>query len=137
MMIEVHTWQVITFFITLLLTLIGMGMGLTKTILTQFSDKLDARFNDTDHTREQQFKSLEMRLNALEPRFTELDKRVTKAKEDAAAANQKAHELELKMSNEYQRREDAVRSEVTNAARYDAINAKLDRVILSTTVIKN
>lgn len=104
-MIEVHTWQVITFFITIALTLIGMFIGAGKMLMSQFSERLLTQ------------------LSALE-------QRLVIATEMAEKAQKEQHELKIHIAENYQKREDAIRTDTANAARYDAINTKLDQVIL-------
>lgn len=109
-MIEVHTWQIITFFITIALTLAGLFIGVFKWSATQFSAKLDERFKA-------------------------LDESLTKTKGAAREAQKQVQALEKEVLMSYQRREDAIRSETSHTARYDAINAKIDNVIQQ--LIKN
>lgn len=44
-MIEVATWQVITFFIGLLISMIGTVIGIAKMVLAQYEKRQDERFN--------------------------------------------------------------------------------------------
>ena len=111
-MIEVGGWQVITFFVSLVITIIGMLIGFGKMLLSQFESKLNEKFKFS------------------EDKYTQLQKDIQSAKERAEAARSIVIELKTDLPNEYQRREDAIRSEAVNAARFDAINSKLDEVIM-------
>ncbi len=44
-MIEVHTWQVVTFFIGLFVSFIGVAIGLAKMVLSQFEMRQDETFS--------------------------------------------------------------------------------------------
>ena len=55
---------------------------------------------------------------------------MTAARKTSEEAKEAISTLKVSMPNDYQRREDAIRSETVNSARFDAINEKLDRVIL-------
>ena len=111
-MTEVSTWQVITFFVSLVITIIGMLIGLGKILLAQFESKLNEKFKFT------------------ETQYQQLHQDIKEARRLSEAANNIVMELKIKMPEDYQRREDAIRSESVNSARYDAINEKLDKVIL-------
>lgn len=47
-MTEVSTWQVITFFVSLVITIIGMLIGFGKILLAQFESKLNEKFKFTE-----------------------------------------------------------------------------------------
>ncbi|MDU8925441.1 hypothetical protein RYD26_11095 [Pasteurellaceae bacterium LIM206] len=111
-MTEVSTWQVITFFVSLVITIIGMLIGFGKILLAQFESKLNEKFKFT------------------ESQYQQLHQDIKEARRLSEAANNIVMELKIKMPEDYQRREDAIRSESVNSARYDAINEKLDKVIL-------
>ncbi|MCL7758063.1 hypothetical protein [Pasteurella multocida] len=111
-MIEVGGWQVITFFVSLVITIIGMLIGFGKLLLSQFEAKLNEKFKFT------------------EERYRQLHDDIKAAKDLSEAANKTVTELKTSLPLDYQRREDAVRSETVNSARYDTINEKLDKVIL-------
>lgn len=104
-MIEVHTWQVITFFITIALTLIGMFIGAGKMLMSQFSERLLTQ------------------LSALE-------QRLVAATEMAEKAQKEQQELKIHIAENYQKREDAIRTDTANAARYDAISEKIDKYFI-------
>lgn len=111
-MIEIGGWQVVTYFVGLVITIIGMLIGFGKILLAQFESKLNEKFKFS------------------EERYRRLHDDIKAAKELSEAANKTVTELKISMPNDYQRREDAIRSETVNSARFDAINAKLDQVIL-------
>lgn len=111
-MTEVSTWQVITFFVSLVITIIGMLIGFGKILLGQFESKLNEKFKFT------------------ETQYNQIHQDIKEARRLSEAANNTVMELKIKMPEDYQRREDAIRSESVNSARYDAINEKLDKVIL-------
>ncbi|OOF65141.1 hypothetical protein [Rodentibacter sp. Ppn85] len=111
-MIEISGWQVVTYFVGLIITIIGMLIGFGKILLAQFESKLNEKFKFS------------------EERYRRLHDDIKAAKELSEAANKTVTELKISMPNDYQRREDAIRSETVNSARFDAINAKLDQVIL-------
>ncbi|HHT7856362.1 hypothetical protein [Pasteurella multocida] len=111
-MIEIGGWQVVTYFVGLVITIIGMLIGFGKILLAQFESKLNEKFKFS------------------EERYRILHDDIKVAKELSEAANKTVTELKISMPNDYQRREDAIRSETVNSARFDAINAKLDQVIL-------
>ena len=110
-MTEVSTWQVITFFVSLVITIIGMLIGFGKILLAQFESKLNEKFKFT------------------ETQYQQLHQDIKEARRLSEAANI-VMELKIKMPEDYQKRDDAIRSETVNSARFDAINEKLDRVIL-------
>ncbi|AWG95330.1 hypothetical protein [Actinobacillus pleuropneumoniae] len=111
-MIEISGWQVVTYFVGLVITIIGMLIGFGKILLAQFESKLNEKFKFS------------------EERYRRLHDDIKAAKELSEAANKTVMELKVTMPNEYQRREDAIRSETVNSARFDTINEKLDKVIL-------
>ena len=111
-MIEISTWQVITFFVSLVITIIGMLIGFGKILLAQFEAKLNEKFRFS------------------EERYRQLHNDMTAERKTSEEAKEAISTLKVSMPNDYQRREDAIRSETVNSARFDAINEKLDRVIL-------
>lgn len=111
-MIEVGGWQVITFFVSLVITIIGMLVGFGKILLAQFESKLNEKFKFT------------------EEKYRQLHDDIQAAKKLSETARDTVIELKTNLPNDYQRREDAIRSETVNSARFDAISEKLDRVIL-------
>lgn len=111
-MTEVSTWQLITFFITLSLTLVGMFVGAGKMLMSQFNERLTKQ------------------LDALEHRIVDSKKDIAAAKEIAERALTQAQTLRIHIAENYQNRDDAIRTDTANMARYDAINAKLDQVIM-------
>nr|DAI22403.1 MAG TPA: copper transport outer membrane protein [Caudoviricetes sp.] len=111
-MIEIGGWHVVTYFVGLVITIIGMLIGFGKVLLAQFESKLNEKFKLT------------------EERYRQLHDDIKAAKQLSEAANNTVVELKTNMPVEYQRREDAIRSETVNSARYDTINEKLDQVIL-------
>ena len=111
-MIEISSWQVITFFVSLVITIIGMLIGFGKILLAQFEAKLNEKFRFS------------------EERYRQLHNDMTAARKTSEEAKDVVLELKVSMPNEYQRREDAIRSETVNSARFDSINEKLDKVIL-------
>ncbi|MDO4698307.1 MAG: hypothetical protein Q4A60_06500 [Pasteurellaceae bacterium] len=111
-MIEVHGWQAITYFVGLVMTILGMLIGFGKILLAQFESKLDLRFKSNDEN------------------YRRLHDDIKAAKEMSEASEKLALELKIALPNDYQRREDAIRSEAVNSARLDAINTKLDQIIL-------
>ncbi len=111
-MIEISSWQVITFFVSLVITIIGMLIGFGKILLAQFESKLNEKFKFS------------------EERYRQLHNDMVATRKTSEEAKEAISTLKVSMPNDYQRREDAIRSETVNSARFDAINEKLDRVIL-------
>ena len=118
-MIEVNTWQVITFFITLALTLTGMFIGAGKMLMSQFNERLSKQFD------------------GLESRLVETKEDIASAKNMAKKAMEHSQELRLHLAENYQHKEDAIRTDTVNMARYDAIASKLDQVLMQGNINKS
>lgn len=108
MTINVEFWHLVS----LLLSFLGCCFGFAKLLAAQFEGRLDLRFKAHDDN------------------YRRLHDDIHNAKELAELARKLVIELQIALPNEYHRREDAVRSETVNSARWDAINAKLDKMIL-------
>lgn len=111
-MIEVNTWQVITFFISLAITLVGMFIGAGKMLMAQFNERLTKQFD------------------GFEKRLVESKEEIANTKAIAKKALEHSQNLRLHLAENYQHRDDAIRTDTANMARYDAINSKLDQMIL-------
>ncbi len=122
-MIEVHTWQVVTFFISTLLTVLGLFVGAGKMLLAQFDAKLNERFRGADKHRE-------MQIGGLSDKFLEMQDKVTRAEETARQATTQLLEFKSQLPLHYVRRDDYIRGQAVLEAKLDAVFAKIETIQL-------
>ncbi len=115
-MIQMELWQLIVAVITLICTVIGGFWAVGAVVVGQFNRRLEERFAGQDKSRAEGREQWERRFTLIE--------------KDIANHAKDLQNFRLKVSEEYWRREDAIRQEVVLHAKIDALAAKIDNLVL-------
>lgn len=86
--------------------------GLSKLLLSQFAQKIDARFDAQEEVRKQSAARWEQQFRSLDDSQRRFDKEMA--------------DLRLELAKQYVRREDAIRDQTVIQAKLDALAAKVE-----------
>jgi hypothetical protein len=118
-LIQIDFWDLAKMSAAVIATLISAAWILTSIIVTQFTRRLDDRFNGQDELRKQREKNLDARFTAIEDAIADEGDGWRKVERELL-------ELKAALPNQYLRREDAIRQEVVIHSKLDALAAKID-----------
>lgn len=99
----------------LLGTLVGVLWAFGRLLLTQIERRLDERFTALDQHRQDDRAAHGARMDRLDETTRHLERQVA--------------DLRAELPREYQRREDAIRSESTVMAKLDNLSLKIDGLV--------
>jgi demethoxyubiquinone hydroxylase (CLK1/Coq7/Cat5 family) len=115
-MLQVELWQVIVFLVGVLTSVLAGGFVLIRLLMQQFDKRLAERFDSQEKARAEAAEHWNQRFAKLE--------------NDDRTHREELQAFRLKVSEEYWRREDAIRQEVVLHAKIDALAAKIDNLAL-------
>lgn len=118
-MIEVATWQVITFFISLLLSIAGSVGGLIKMALNQFERRQDEKTTAISLQISQQ----QTDLQQFEHKIAEF---IDAQRNELRRLEREVLELKGDLPVNYVRREDYMRNQIILESKLDALYSKIE-----------